>query len=398
MVRVNGTAAPAGIVITELSGIETGDGPLRGLRLAVKDNIDVAGAPTTGGSRIFGHEPALATAPTVAALATAGARPVAKVNLHEFAYGVSSDNPWHGRVPNPRFPDRIPGGSSGGSAAAIAAGIAELALGTDTAGSIRIPAACTGVVGLRPRNGSLDLAGVQPLCPSFDTVGPMAASVSLVAEAWRALSEGASSPGGPLARAGAAGGRQGDLAGGGGRAPLRVGVCGDPDPAALGILEGLGVQTVRVELPLDEIEAAFWPAFRAEIARAHQATYPRLAGEYDPNVAAKLAGTQGIPLERYRASRERLAALRERLLGEWRRLGAVAVVSPVLGIPLPRVGEREEDYRDLLGLYAVPASALDLAALAVGDLQIMARSEREALDLGIALERAGLTPVAPRLG
>src|SRR5690606_5832235 len=148
--------------------------------LAVKDNIDVAGAPTTGGSRIFGHEPALATAPTVAALATAGARPVAKVNLHEFAYGVSSDNPWHGRGPNPRFPDRIPGGSSGGSAAAIAAGIAELALGTDTAGSIRIPAACTGVVGLRPRNGSLDLAGVQPLCPSFDTVGPMAESVSLV--------------------------------------------------------------------------------------------------------------------------------------------------------------------------------------------------------------------------
>lgn len=386
MVRVSGTDAPAGIVITELSGVETGNGVLSGLRLAVKDNIDVEGAPTTGGSRICGHEAALATAPTVAALASAGARPVAKVNLHEFAYGVSSDNPWHGRVPNPRYSGHVPGGSSGGSAAAVAAGLAELALGTDTAGSIRIPAACTGTVGLRPRNGALNLAGVQPLCPSFDTVGPMAASVSLVAEAWRVLADGAP------------GGRAPGLVEGKAAGAERVGVCGDPDPAALRLLGELGVELVPVTLPLAEIEEAFWPAFRAEIAREHQVSYPRLAEEYDPNVAAKLAGTQGVSVERYRASRDRLAALRQRLLDDWDRLGVTAVVSPVLGMPLPRVGEREEDYRDLLGLYAVPASALDLAALAIGDLQITARSESEVLALGAALEGAGLTPVPPRLG
>lgn len=376
-------------MITELSGVETGDGELSGVRLAVKDNIDVAGVPTTGGSRICGHETALTTAPAVAALASAGARPVAKVNLHEFAYGVSSDNPWHGRVPNPRYPGHVPGGSSGGSAAAVAAGVAELALGTDTAGSIRIPAACTGTAGLRPRNGALDLAGVQPLCPSFDTVGPMAASVALVAEAWRVLAAGA--PGSLAPEPGDEGAASGAL-------PARVGVCGDPASVALRLLGELGVETVPLELPLAEIEEAFWPAFRAEIARVHQASYPRLADEYDPNVAAKLAGTQGVSVARYRESRERLTALRRGVLDGWRRLGVTAVVSPVLGIPLPRVGEREEDYRDLLGLYAVPASALDLAALAIGDLQITARTEAEALALGTALEEAGLTPVPPRLG
>lgn len=377
-------------MITELSDVETGDGALSGLRLAVKDNIDVAGAPTTSGSRICGHEAALETAPTVAALARAGAEPVAKVNLHEFAYGVSSDNPWHGRVPNPRYPGRVPGGSSGGSAAAVAAGLAELALGTDTAGSIRIPAACTGIVGLRPRNGALDLAGVQPLCPSFDTVGPMAASVALVASAWRVLAADAPGLLAPVpgdGRASTAGVRA-----------ARVGVCGDPSPSALRLLGDLGVEAVPLALPLSEIEEAFWPAFRAEIARVHQVSFPRLADEYDPNVAAKLAGTQGISVERYRESRGRLAVLRHDTLENWDRLEVDAVISPVLGIPLPRVGDREEDYRDLLGRYAVPASALDLAALAIGDLQITARTEHEALAWGAALEGAGLTPVPPPLG
>ena len=394
---MNGTAAPAGIVITELSDAVMGHGVLHGLRLAIKDNIDVAGSPTTNGSRLCGHETSLTTAPVVSALTAAGARPVAKVNLHEFAYGVSSDNPWYGRVPNPRYPARIPGGSSGGSAAAIAAGIAELALGTDTAGSIRIPAACTGTVGLRPRNGALNLGGVHPLCPSFDTVGPMASSVALVAEAWSVLASGAADPDGPLGRGIEAEGRRGEARAGAAPARRVVGICGAPDAAVLALLAELGIETLEIALPLEEIEAAFWPAFRAEIARVHQATYPRLAAEYDPNVAAKLAGTQRIPLERHRASLAELASLRERLLADWRSLGVEAVLSPVLGTPLPFVDDREEEYRDLLGQYAVPASALDLAALAIGDLQILARTEHDVLRLGAALEGAGLTPVAPRL-
>ena len=101
-------------------------------------------------------------------------RDVGKTNLHEFAYGTTSENPHFGDVPNPRYPGRIAGGSSGGSAAALAAGLADAALGTDSAGSIRIPAACCGVVGHKPTHGLVSLEGCWPLAASFDTAGPMA--------------------------------------------------------------------------------------------------------------------------------------------------------------------------------------------------------------------------------
>ncbi|MDN5856476.1 MAG: amidase, partial [Actinomycetia bacterium] len=182
------------IVITELTERarmhSASGGPLTGYTLAVKDNIDVGGVRTTHGSLRYGEEPALSTAPVVAALEAAGAASVAKVNLHEFAYGVSSANPHFGAVHNPTHPAHTPGGSSGGSAAAVAAGITRIALGTDTGGSVRIPAACTGVVALRPRNGVLDQSGVGPLAPSFDTVGPLAATVAAVAVPWGALLHG----------------------------------------------------------------------------------------------------------------------------------------------------------------------------------------------------------------
>ena len=110
-------------------------------------------------------------------LEEAGYANVGKANLHEFAYGTTSENPHFGDVPNPRFPGRVAGGSSGGSAAALAAGLADAALGTDSAGSIRIPAACCGVVGHKPTHGLVPLDGCWPLAPSFDTGGPMALDV-----------------------------------------------------------------------------------------------------------------------------------------------------------------------------------------------------------------------------
>ena len=148
-----------------------------GPTLAVKDLFDTAGLETTYGGALFaGHVPR-ATAAAVAACEAAGYAVCGKTNLHEFAYGTTSENPHFGNVPNPRAPSRVAGGSSGGSAAALAAGLAAAALGTDSAGSIRIPAACCGVVGHKPTHGLVPLDGCWPLAPSFDCGGPMATTV-----------------------------------------------------------------------------------------------------------------------------------------------------------------------------------------------------------------------------
>jgi aspartyl-tRNA(Asn)/glutamyl-tRNA(Gln) amidotransferase subunit A len=148
-----------------------------GIRLAVKDLFDTAGLETTYGSAVFaGHLPR-ETAAAVRLLEEAGYANVGKANLHEFAYGTTSENPHFGDVPNPRHPGRVAGGSSGGSAAALAAGLADAALGTDSAGSIRIPAACCGVVGHKPTHGLVPLDGCWPLAASFDTAGPLAHDV-----------------------------------------------------------------------------------------------------------------------------------------------------------------------------------------------------------------------------
>src|SRR5207253_4535111 len=117
----------------------------------------------------------------------AGAVVVGKANLHEFAWGVTSQNPWYGTVQNPGQPGRTTGGSSGGNAAALAAGMCELGLGTDTGGSIRLPASCCCVVGLKPSWGRIPVEGVFPLSPTSDTVGPMATTVADVALTWSVL-------------------------------------------------------------------------------------------------------------------------------------------------------------------------------------------------------------------
>src|SRR5204862_979068 len=136
-----------------------------------------AGLTTTYGSAIFADHVPAKSAECVLRREAAGYSNVGKTNLHEFAYGITSENPHFGTVPNPAAPGRIAGGSSGGSAAALAAGLAEAALGTDSGGSIRIPAACCGVVGFKPTYGLVSADGCFPLAPSFDHVGPIARSV-----------------------------------------------------------------------------------------------------------------------------------------------------------------------------------------------------------------------------
>lgn len=157
-------------------------GPLWGIPIGVKDIIDVAGLPTTAGSKILAGNIAATDAPVVRALREAGAVILGKTNTHEFAYGCvtpPTTNPWD--------PSRVPGGSSGGSAAAVAVSQCLAALGTDTAGSIRIPSALCGVTGLKPRRGLIPLDGVIPLAPSFDVAGPIARSAEDLSIMWRAL-------------------------------------------------------------------------------------------------------------------------------------------------------------------------------------------------------------------
>jgi len=161
-----------------------------GKRLAVKDLFDTAGLTTTYGSIVYAENVPAQSAEVVSRLEAAGYVNVGKTNLHEFAYGITSVNPHYGTVPNPAFPGRMAGGSSGGSAAALAGGFADAALGTDSGGSIRIPAACCGIVGFKPSYGLVSLEGCFPLAPSFDHAGPMARSVGECVEMLRALADG----------------------------------------------------------------------------------------------------------------------------------------------------------------------------------------------------------------
>ena len=150
-----------------------GTGRLSSLAFAVDDAIDVAGAVTTRGNpdwaRTHGSSPA--TAPVVTALLQAGAALAGKTKTVELAYGLIGENPWYGMPGNPIAPGRLPGGTNAGSAAAVAAGLVDFALGTDTAGSVRIPASYCGLFAIRPSFGAISLAGICPLAPSLDSVG-----------------------------------------------------------------------------------------------------------------------------------------------------------------------------------------------------------------------------------
>jgi Asp-tRNA(Asn)/Glu-tRNA(Gln) amidotransferase A subunit family amidase len=174
---------------------ETGDGPV----VAVKDLVDVKGTVTTAGGIILPKTPAVNDAPVVQRLRGHGCVMVGKTNLHEFAYGVTSVNPHFGAVLNPHDPSRVAGGSSGGSAVAVARGMCDWAIGSDTGGSIRIPSGLCGVVGFKPAFGSVDTTGVIPLSRSLDTLGPMAPDVATAAQAF-AMMTGEAAPSMPSSR------------------------------------------------------------------------------------------------------------------------------------------------------------------------------------------------------
>jgi amidase len=288
----------------------TGDGPLAGLMLAVKDLFDVEGAPTAGSTPDWpgGREPARRDAWAVAALRAAGAAVVGKTITDEVSRGLMGENRHYGVPVNPRAPDRVPGGSSSGSAVAVAGGLADIALGTDTGGSVRVPASFCGLFGMRPTVGAIPLDGVIPQSPLFDTVGWFARDAATFARVGEVL----------LRRPPAA------------HPPARLLVAED----AFALADGAVAAALRA--PLDRIGAAIGRVERIDVApdglaalfANHQtlqareaydtfapwldAGNPRLAWE----VAAAFAGgaaiardRRGPAMERRRRHAARLAAL-----------------------------------------------------------------------------------------
>ena len=178
------TVAQSNAFVTTFDLSATDSGPLDGLRFAVKDTIDVAGFKTGCGNPTWrdSHPAAVVDAVCVEQLLCAGARCIGKTISDELALSLLGENYFYGTPLNPRAPERVPGGSSSGSASAVACGLVDFALGTDTGGSTRVPASNCGIWGFRPSHGFVSVAGVNPLAPSFDTVGVLAQSADVLAK------------------------------------------------------------------------------------------------------------------------------------------------------------------------------------------------------------------------
>jgi aspartyl-tRNA(Asn)/glutamyl-tRNA(Gln) amidotransferase subunit A len=311
-------------------------GPLHGVPLAIKDLADVAGTVTGAGSPKLSGNLAARDAEVVARLRAAGAVVVGKTRTHEFAYGVLTPgtvNPWD--------PGRIAGGSSGGSAAAVAAGMVSAALGTDTAGSIRIPAACCGVVGFKPTWGRVPAAGVFPLSWSCDHVGPIAGDVAGAALLFEVMA-GDPAPAAPAPEPG----RRPPGAGGPRIGRLAAEALGPVDPPVTAALDELcerleaaGARIDEVTLPLPAARAAVAAIVLAEAAAAHARLLAETGEEgYGPRVLAALRLGQSALAGEYLAGlryRGRFLAAVEGLLGE-----REALLLPTLPCVAPEAGQR----------------------------------------------------------
>ena len=354
----------------------SGDGP----RLAIKDLFDTAGVRTTYGSAIFEDHVPRTTATAVTRLEAAGYVSVGKTNLHEFAYGISSENPHFGAVVNPRHPELTPGGSSGGSAAAVAAGLCDVALGTDSAGSIRIPAACCGLVGFKPTNGLVPLDGVFPLAPSFDAAGPMAASVTACVGAMAVLAPGLEPPV-PT--------HVGDV---------RVGVAwldeaDEPVGERVRAVAELFPHASPAEMPLPQ---GTYPVFMREAAEVHRSFFPSRRHLYGENVRLKLERCLRVGDEEYGAALAARARYAEE--AEAAFAGFDLLLAPTLPWLPPRAGTPELEMRERMIRLTYPCNHLGWPALAlpVGgagppvSVSLIGRRGADALVLGagLTLERA----------
>jgi aspartyl-tRNA(Asn)/glutamyl-tRNA(Gln) amidotransferase subunit A len=315
-----------------------GRGLLAGVPVAVKDLMAVRGAPLTGGSRALDDAIPADDAEIVARLRRAGAVVIGLANLHEVAYGITSDNPRFGRVVNPAAPDRIPGGSSGGSAAAIAAGIVRAAIGTDTAGSIRIPAACCGITGLKPSYDALPRAGVLDLAPSLDHVGPMGRDVEDCATLFAAMLGLNAEPGWRYRNLQ---GRTVGRLGGYFDEPLDAEVRAAVD-AAVRALGTDGARVVDRSIAGIELAPAIQlPTITPEATAVHGDRIGPRGDRFGEDVRVRLEMGLFMPGYWYAKAQRLRAALVQRIEGAFD--GADVLLCPALRTPAPRIGASRVD-------------------------------------------------------
>ena len=317
-----------------------------GIPLAVKDLFDTAGLVTTYGSILFDEHVPAETAEAVRRLEAAGYVDVGKTNLHEFAYGTTSENPHFGTVPNPLARGRVAGGSSGGSAAALAAGLADAALGTDSGGSIRIPAACCGVVGFKPSYGLVPMEGCFPLAPSFDHAGPMARDVPGCAEMMTALAPSFEPAEIELA-------------------DVEIGVAWleHADPKVRERVESAAAlfpHARSLDLPLAHKIGA---AFRGEVADVHRELFLEHSESYGENVRTKVEHCLALTDAEFDASAAERERYRERLFEA--AAGVDLVVTPTLVCVAPPAPAEELAIRDRLTFLTLPFNASGWPALAL---------------------------------
>ena len=317
-------------------------GPLHGIPLALKDLIDTAGIRTTAGSALFKNRIPDEDAEIVRRLKDVGAVLLGKQNLHEFAYGGSSMISYYDEVHNPWDPARIAGGSSGGSAASVAAGLCYGAIGTDTAGSVREPAALCGVVGLKPTYGRVSVRGVIPLSMSLDHVGPIARTVADVAVILQSIAgydkNGADVPVGDYLAATY-----------GGSTPVRIGVTrkffyedldsevGSAVQSALGVLRSLGNNLLEIEInvPTDRTLQA------AESYACHREFVSRSPELYQPETLRRIRTGEGITAAQIEQAERELKQIRSEIGKVFEEVDLL--VTPTTPIPAPAIADLKRD-------------------------------------------------------
>jgi aspartyl-tRNA(Asn)/glutamyl-tRNA(Gln) amidotransferase subunit A len=337
----------------------------------VKDLFDTAGIRTTYGSAVFADHVPAQSATWVRELEERGWVNVGKANLHEFAYGVTSQNMHYGVVPNPSFPGHTSGGSSGGSAAAIVLGLADAALGTDTGGSIRIPAACCGIAGFKPTYGLIPIDGVFPLAPTFDHAGPLAPDVRGCVELIGLEIEPASLD------------------------ELAIAVAWADRAQPLVRERVLSVRATEVDFPTAEKIA---PAFMREVGDVHRELYPENAELYGDNIRTKIERCIALDDAEYESANRARAEHAERALSVLE--GFDLLITPTLGFVAPSADVIEQEVRGAFTLFTFPFNALGWPALAVpagpaenglpASIQVVGRPGDDALVLaaGLAIEAA----------
>lgn len=348
-------------------------GPLAGVPVALKDIVDQAGIPTTAGSS-FLDEVAATDATVVTRLEAAGAVIIGRTGLHEFAYGFSSENDWWGPVRNPWDPDTSPGGSSGGSASAVAAGITPIGIGTDTGGSVRVPAALCGLVGLKVTHGRIPLTGVFPLAASLDTVGPMTRTVGDVTAAYLVMA--GHDPTDPWSRD-----RPIDAPDPRSVTGLRIAV---PHPwvdrslapeqssglaRARTALESMGVEVVDLELPgIDGHDLARFPGAYHEVADVHREWVEEDPTRYGPAIRDRFAPVLALTHDEIEAALHWRQSLMAAFADAFERCDliltpATAARSKEIGSDLIDVGAGPEPYRPALSWFTPLVNQAGLPAI-----------------------------------